>query len=119
MSTIAIVLIVIGAVIVIGLIATALSRARRRRLEDRRQIASEHREEATSHRLRAEKEAAAADEQGARARREAAEAQERSRAAERQQETARAHAQHATEIDPDAESDGDAQDRSPSQRSAD
>jgi FtsZ-interacting cell division protein ZipA len=57
MSTIAIVLIVIGAVIVIALLATALSTARRRRLEDRRQIAGEHREEATSRRLQAEKEA--------------------------------------------------------------
>ena len=47
-----------------------------------------------------------ADEQAARARREAAEAESRSRAAERERETARGHAEHAAEIDPDAGSEG-------------
>ena len=90
MSAVAVVLIVIAAVIVIAVLAVTLRRGRERRLDDRRQIATEHREEADTHRLGAEKEKAAADEQAARARREAAEAEERSRAAEREQETARA-----------------------------
>ena len=102
MSTIAIVLIAVGAVIVIALLGSLLRRVRERRLEDRRQIAAEHREEASSRRLGAEREAAVADERTASARREAAEAEERSRAAEREQETARSHTEHARQIDPDA-----------------
>ena len=50
----------------------------------------------------------------ARARRDAAEAEEQFRAAERQQETARAHEEHATEINPDADPDeADARQGSP------
>jgi hypothetical protein len=45
---------------------------------------------------------AAADEQAAHARRKAAEAEARSHAAGQERDKARAHAQHATEIDPDA-----------------
>ena len=106
MSTVAVVLIVIGAVIVIALLASALKRTRDRQLDDRREIAGEHREEAELRQLEADKEAASADEQAARARREAAEAESRSRAAERERETARGHAEHAAEIDPDAGSEG-------------
>jgi FtsZ-interacting cell division protein ZipA len=102
MSTLAIVLIVIGALIVIGIVAAMLTGARQRRLEDRRQIARQHREEADSRRLDAEMNQAAADEKAARARREAAEAESRSQDAEREQETARAHAEHAQRVDPDA-----------------
>ena len=103
MSTLAIVLIVIGALILIALLARTLTRARNRKLDDRRQIAAEHREEATSRRLKAEREAAAADEQSARARRQAAEAEERSRAAATEREAAQAHTEHASEIDPDGQ----------------
>ena len=59
MSTIAVVLIVIGAVIVIALVAAALKRTRDRQLEDRRQIAGEHREEAEPASARSRKKAEA------------------------------------------------------------
>jgi hypothetical protein len=107
---------VIGAVIVIALLASALKKSRDRKLDDRRQIAHEHREEAAVRQLEAEKEAARADEQGARARREAAEAASRSRAAEGERETARAHTERAAEVDPDAGSNGTHQDRGAPQR---
>lgn len=106
MSTVAVVLIAIGAVIVIALLAAALKRTRDRQLEDRRELAAQHREEAELRQLEADKEAASADEQAARARREAAEAESRSRAAEREREAARGHAEHAAEIDPAAGSEG-------------
>ena len=102
MSTVAIILIVIGVLIVIALIAAAARRKSQQRDLEARQVAGEHREEATSRRLSADKQAAAADEQAARARREAAEAEERARNAERERETASAHEEHAERIDPDA-----------------
>ena len=102
MSTLAIVLIAIGVVIVVGLVVSALSRRRIRTLEDRRQVANEHRNEAASRELDAEMHSAAADEQAARSRREAAQAEARSRAAQSEQEKARAHSEHAERIDPDA-----------------
>jgi FtsZ-interacting cell division protein ZipA len=105
MSTLAVILIVIGAVILIALAFAAWRRAREGRLEDRRHIAIEHREEATGTRLEAEQKAAAADEQAARARREAAEAESLYRAAERQREASRAHTERAAELDPDADVD--------------
>ena len=110
MDTLAIVLIVIGALILIALIAAAMrkrSHDRELELEDRRQVAAEHREEATSRQLTADREAAAADEQAARARREAAEAEERARVAERERATATAHAEHASEVDPDSHTNTD------------
>jgi FtsZ-interacting cell division protein ZipA len=116
MSTLAVILIVIGAVILIALAFAAWRRARERRLEDRRNIAIEHREEATGRRLEAEQRAAAADEQAARARREAAEAESLYRAAERQREAARAHTERAAELDPDADADerpGEPENREP------
>jgi len=106
MDTLTIVLIVLGALLLIALIAAAMrkrSADHERELEDRRVVATEHREEATSRRLSADREGAAAEEQAARARREAAEAEERARVAERERETAGAHEEHASEIDPDAE----------------
>jgi FtsZ-interacting cell division protein ZipA len=115
-STIAVVLIVIGAVIVIALLAAALKGARERKLEDRRAIAGEHREEAKLRQLEADKEAASADEQAARARREAAEAESRSRAAERERERARGHVEHAVEIDPDSGSERNDQGESARER---
>ena len=116
MSTLAIVVIAIAAVIVIALVASVLRRTRDRKLEDRRQIAAQHRDESTSRQLAADKEAAAADEQAAHARREAAEAEERSRAAERERETARAHGEHAARLDPDEPADEADQGRSTTPR---
>ena len=116
MSTLAIVVIAIAAVIVIALVASVLRRTRDRKLEDRRQIAAQHRDESTSRQLAADKEAAAADEQAAHARREAAEAEERSRAAERERETARAHGEHAARLDPDERADEADQGRSTAPR---
>ena len=109
MSTVAVVLIVIGAVIVIALLASALKRTRDQKLDDRRQIAGEQREGAELRQLEADKEAARADEQAARARREAAEAESRSRAAKHEREAARGHAEHAAEIDPDSGPEGNDQ----------
>ena len=115
-SAIAVLLIVIGALIVIALLASAFKKSRNRKLDDRRQIAHEHREEAAERKLEADMEAARADEQGARARREAAEAESRSRVAERDRETARAHAERAAEVDPDAGSNGSHRDQEAPQR---
>lgn len=113
MSTVAVILIVIGVLIVVGLLVAARTRTRGRELEDRRGVAREHREEATSRGLVADKEAAAADEQAARARREAAEAEERARAAGQERQAAEAHHEHAARVDPDADGSTEAR---PSER---
>ena len=104
MSTLAIVLIVIGALLLLGLIVSLFSRRSVNDIEDRRSMASVHREEAQSEGLAADEERAAAQAQAARAKRELAEAEKRSRFADSRWEAADAHAERADEIDPDAES---------------
>ncbi len=103
MSTVAIVLIAIGVIIVLALIYMANRRRHERQLEDRRHVAAEHRSEAEARRIQAEKEKAAADEQAAAARRQAAEAEERALAAREAHSEATAHNEYAREIDPDAD----------------
>jgi FtsZ-interacting cell division protein ZipA len=102
MSTLEVILVVIGALIVIGLIAFALTRGRARRHAQRREEARGHREEAATHRARAEAEQAEADELEARARHQTAEAQERARAAEAERKEAREHTDRAESVDPGA-----------------
>jgi|GEM_PF-5654189 len=103
MGTVAIVLIAIGIIILLAFLWAANRRRQAAQLEERRQVASVHREEADSQRITADKEAAAADEQAAAARRQAAEAEERARVAQDTRATATAHAEHAEQIDPDAD----------------
>jgi F0F1-type ATP synthase membrane subunit b/b' len=105
MSTVAIIAIVIGALILIALIWGVMSGSRRRRHEERRQVAGRHREEAEHRHVKAEKHQAAADEKAAAARREAAEAEERAVAARHEREVGDAHREHAREIDPDRDSE--------------
>lgn len=103
MSTIAIVLIALGAVLVLALIYAGIKARRRRDLEARRGLAEEHRSAASDGRIEAEREAALADEQAAAARRQAAEAEARARAAHESRSQAEAHQTYAEEIDPDAD----------------
>ncbi len=110
MSTVAIVLIAIGVIIVLALIYAASKRGQERKLEDRRHVAAEHRTEAESRRIEADKEAAIADEQAAGARRQAAEAEERAQVAQRSRSEADAHAEYASEVDPDADRRAEASD---------
>ena len=77
MSTVAIVLIVVGVLILIGLVVLAVRRrARDLQLDDRRQEAEAHRAEAAARRL----------------------------IAERERQTAEAHRQYADQVDPDLDS---------------
>jgi flagellar biosynthesis/type III secretory pathway M-ring protein FliF/YscJ len=103
MSTLAIILIIAG-VVVIGLIAYAA--LRRPATEKRRARAREMRDRAQISRAQADKERATADEQEARARREAAEADERARTAERKRAQADQQAERAESIDPDRKRGG-------------
>jgi FtsZ-interacting cell division protein ZipA len=75
MSILAIVLIALVLVAAIALLIASRRRAQERELDDRRQVAARHRDEATARRVMANHEAA----------------------------RARAHEEHAAEIDPDAE----------------
>jgi hypothetical protein len=116
MSTGAIVAIVVGAILLIALLATLVPLTRRRSLGRRRERAGSLRQEAHTHRLNAERTRAAADEQAARASREKAEAeelaargrvqrassQERVTEAQREMAVAREHHDRARAIDPDA-----------------
>jgi FtsZ-interacting cell division protein ZipA len=103
MSTLAIILIIAG-VIVIALIAYAA--LRRPATEKRRSRAREMRDRAEISRAQANKERATADEQEARARREAAEAEERAHSAERKRAEADRQAERAESIDPDRKRGG-------------
>ena len=76
MSTVAIVLIIVGALIILAIIVAAMrGRARDRRYQERREAAGFHR----------------------------AEADERARASLREREAAEAHREHAERLDPDRE----------------
>jgi len=107
MSTVAIVVIAVVAILILVAIFMANSRKQTQKREDQRVIASEHRQEAEMTRLSAEKESAAAEEQAAAARRQAAEAEERARLANQTRAEADAHEEHAREIDPDQNGRGD------------
>jgi biopolymer transport protein ExbB/TolQ len=93
MSTTAIVLIIVAAVVVLAIVAWAATRARGRKLEERRQEAQEVRMEAQTTGRRAERARLAAEEQAERARKE-------------QLHAAELH-DKANELDPDVE-DADA-----------
>jgi hypothetical protein len=116
MSTGAIVAIVIGAVLLIVLLAFLAKRGRERRFESMRLEAQEHRNEARIRERSAARDQAEADEAAARAKKARAIAEEQAaqaRRAEAEAEAKAEHAQHerghveqlherATEIDPDA-----------------
>ena len=89
MSTTAIVLIVVAAIVVLAIIAYAATRARGRKLEERRQEAQDVRVEAQTKARRAEQARLAAEEQAERSRKE-------------QLAAAELH-QKANELDPDVE----------------
>jgi F0F1-type ATP synthase membrane subunit b/b' len=76
MSTTAIVLIVVGALVVLAIIAFAATKARGRRLDQRREEAQEVRVEAQAKARRAEQARLSAEEQAERARKEQAAAAE-------------------------------------------
>jgi hypothetical protein len=76
MSTVAVIIIVIAVIVALALIYSAIQRKQaQRHLEDRRHVAAAHRDEAEAREREAQEARAAAD----------------------------AHAEHAREIDPDAE----------------
>jgi len=105
MSTAVIVLIAVGILAIVAVLYLASRRQAAQRREDERVIATEHREEAEVNRLAAEQESAIADEQAAAAKRQAAEAEQRAHSAQIAQLRADAHAEHADDLDPDADPD--------------
>lgn len=111
MSTAVIILIAVGAVAILAAIFVATRKRATQRREDERLIALEHQEEAKRNRLDAQKESAIADEEAAMARRQAAEAEHRAHSAQLAKQRADAHAEHAQELDPDAEADEDFDER--------
>jgi hypothetical protein len=99
MSTIAIIAIVAGAVILLALIASAIAKPR---IDGRRRgRARDLRDRAAIREARAQKEQATAAEQRARARRASAEAEERSRLADRELAAAGKEQRRADGVDPD------------------
>jgi flagellar biosynthesis/type III secretory pathway M-ring protein FliF/YscJ len=100
MSTIAIIAIIVGAAILLALIAFAIF-AKPRVDQKRRTKAREMQSQADERRISAEREHAAAAEQHARARREAAEAEERRQQGDRELAHASRHERRARRIDPD------------------
>ena len=121
MSTGAIIAIVIGAILLVALIALVARAAGQRRLERRREAAGEQRDQARTRAIQAESARATSDERAARAqraeaeaeekaaqaRREGAVAQQSSAEAERQSEAARAHHDRARRLDPDISDTGE------------
>jgi F0F1-type ATP synthase membrane subunit b/b' len=100
MSTIAIIAIVIGAVILLALVATKIF-AKPKIDRKRRGKARELRDRADTRRARAEHEQAGATEQRARARREVLESEERREQAEEELQLAVKEDRKAERIDPD------------------
>jgi flagellar biosynthesis/type III secretory pathway M-ring protein FliF/YscJ len=100
MSTIAVIAIVVGAVILLALIATRIF-AKPRIDEQRRGKARHLRARAEARQARAEHARAGATEQRARAHREEIEADERSRAADEELELASKEHRQAARVDPD------------------
>ena len=95
MSTGAIIAIVIGAVVLVGLLVLLARRGRERRLESRRVEATEHRSEARVRARTADREQADADEAAARAKKARAAAEEQAAVARRAEADAEAKADHA------------------------
>jgi FtsZ-interacting cell division protein ZipA len=102
-----IIAIVIGAIVLIALIAFISKRGRDRKLEMRRHEAHESRREAKVRGAKADRVQAEADERAARARQEAAAAEEQAALADKERRFARQHHERAIELDPD----GDAESR--------
>jgi len=100
MSTIAIIAIVVGAVVLLALIAWAIF-GKSRIDEKRRSKARDLRDRAAVRETRAQKEHARSAERKARARREAAEAEEGAHLADRELATAGKEHRRAGRIDPD------------------
>jgi FtsZ-interacting cell division protein ZipA len=101
MDTGVIIAIVVGALVLVLLVAWALPRLTERRAEQLRTKAGDERYEARNRELSAERAQAAADERAARARREAAQAEASAREASRQRELAGQHRERAHDFDPD------------------
>jgi FtsZ-interacting cell division protein ZipA len=97
-----IVAIVLGAIVVIALVALLAKRGSETRRENKRVEAHETRREAQVHGARAEKASAHADERAARARGEQAEAQEASAVADRERRASKERHEYAEDIDPDS-----------------
>ena len=108
MSAGAIIAIVIVAVLIVAFFAVVWPRMNARRLEQRREAASDHRQEASVRDARARRQSAAADERAARARREAAQADEAAQRARSERAVAEEHAERARDLDPDLEDEHDA-----------
>jgi FtsZ-interacting cell division protein ZipA len=98
-----IVAIVVGALILIALLALIGRRGSERRKDTRRHEAGEIRREAEVGRAQADRTRAEADERAARARREEATAREQGARAEAQQRDARDRHLEAAELDPDVD----------------
>lgn len=95
MSTGAIIAIVIGALILIGLIVLLARKGRERKVEQRRVEAHEHRNEARVRARTADREQAEADEAAARAKKARAQAEEQAAQARRSEAEAESKADHA------------------------
>jgi FtsZ-interacting cell division protein ZipA len=95
MSTVAIIAIIVGVIIVAAIVATAI---RRRQFERKRAVAGELRDEAGMRRTRATK--------------AEAEAEESARIARRERVAAEEHAERADELDPDVDDRESTSDRS-------
>jgi hypothetical protein len=101
MSTIAIIAIAVGVLIVLAMVAIPLMG---RRTESRRQEAHELRRSSEARKARAEHERAKADEQKARARREAVEADQHRERVDRELAAAVSDSRRAKKLDPDTDS---------------
>ena len=96
-----IIAIVIGAIVLIALIAFISKKGRDRKLETRRHEAHESRRVAKVRGAKADQAQAEADERAARARKEQAVAEEQAATAEKERRFARQHEERAVELDPD------------------
>jgi hypothetical protein len=101
MDTGVIVAIVIGAIVLIALVAFLAKRGRDSRRDTKRVEAHETRREAQVRGARADKAEAYADERAARAKREQAEAQEAAAVADKERRASRDRHEYADNVDPD------------------
>jgi F0F1-type ATP synthase membrane subunit b/b' len=101
MSTGVVIVIVIGALIVLALLAWLGTRARHQRLDSRRQQARQIRREAEVHDAQADRVSAEAEERAARARQEEAGAREQSARADEHRREAETRHERADDVDPD------------------
>jgi hypothetical protein len=131
MSTGAIVAIVVGAIILVGVIVILARRAGARGRAAHRREAGRLREQADAHTIQAESARASADEKAAQsaraeaeadekaaqAKRAAAQAHQQASQAEHESEIVRAHHDRARAVDPDVGDDGEAEARALDERS--